>query len=68
MPNTSAIKAERVRAGFSQEEMARELNCSTNTYNLKENGKASFTLPEVLAFCKAVGLSDPLKKASIFLI
>ena len=36
------IRAERVRSGISQRDMAKSLGISTNAYNFKENGKKKF--------------------------
>lgn len=46
------IRAERVRAGKSQREMAKSLGMSTNCYNFKETGKRQFTLPEFILICE----------------
>lgn len=43
---TSKIKAYRSLHGIKQEDMADLLGIGLNTYNLKENGKNSFTLEE----------------------
>lgn len=41
-----AIKAERVRKGLTQTDMAKRLNISATSYNLKERGVRDFTLKE----------------------
>jgi transcriptional regulator with XRE-family HTH domain len=46
------IRAERVRCGFTQREMARRLGLSATGYNHKENGKRQFTLEEFVLICK----------------
>jgi len=46
------IRAERVRCGFTQREMARKLGLSATGYNHKENGKRQFTLEEFILICK----------------
>lgn len=40
------IKAERVRKGFTQEDLAKKLHIAQNTYRLKEAGIRQFTLEE----------------------
>ncbi len=52
------IRAERVRRGFTQLEMARKLGLSPTGYSQKENGKRQFTLEEFVLICKILG-SNP---------
>lgn len=52
------IRAERVRCGFTQLEMAQKLGLSATGYNHKENGKRQFTLEEFVAICKILE-TDP---------
>ncbi len=49
------IRAERVRCGFTQLEMAKKLGLSATGYNQKENGKRQFTLEEFILICKILG-------------
>ncbi|KUG04358.1 hypothetical protein ASZ90_018229 [hydrocarbon metagenome] len=49
------IRAERVRCGFTQSDMARKLGLSVTGYNHKENGKRQFTLEEFIMICKILG-------------
>lgn len=49
------IRAERVRRGYTQLEMARKLGLSATGYNHKENGKRQFTLEEFVLICKILG-------------
>ncbi len=49
------IRAERVRCGFTQLEMAKKLGLSATGYNQKENGKRQFTLEEFVLICKILG-------------
>ncbi len=51
------LKAARVRCGISQQEMAKKLGISTAAYSYKENGKYPFTLEEVPAVAKILGLT-----------
>jgi transcriptional regulator with XRE-family HTH domain len=52
------IRAERVRCGHTQLEMARKLGLSATGYNHKENGKRQFTLEEFVTICKILE-TDP---------
>lgn len=49
------IRAERVRHGLTQIQMARKLGLSATGYNHKENGKRQFTLEEFVLICKILG-------------
>ena len=46
------IKAERVRKGLTQVEMAKLLGISPNSYCMKENGHRSFDLDEFRIICQ----------------
>ncbi len=48
---TRNIRAERVRAGMTQEEMASEIGMANSTYSLKESGKHEFTVTELMKIC-----------------
>ncbi len=52
------IRAERVRCGFTQLQMAHKLGLSATGYNHKENGKRQFTLEEFILICKILEV-DP---------
>ncbi|MBQ6164742.1 MAG: helix-turn-helix domain-containing protein [Clostridia bacterium] len=67
MVRTNELIAERARAGFSRKDAAAACGCSTNTYALKETGKASFTTEEVVALCDAMGIDDIERRGYIFL-
>ncbi|MGI6434444.1 MAG: helix-turn-helix transcriptional regulator [Syntrophomonadaceae bacterium] len=49
------IRAERVRCGLTQLEMARKLGLSATGYNHKENGRRQLTLEEFVLICKILG-------------
>ncbi len=51
------IRAERVRCGFTQLEMASKLGLSATGYNHKENGKRQFTLDEFVLICNILGVN-----------
>ena len=59
--------AERVRAGMTQRDAARVIDCSVNTYGRKETGKTAFTLDEAVKLCEAFNIDDPSRRAYIFL-
>lgn len=46
------LKAKRVENGMNQEEMAKALNISRNSYNLKEAGHRDFTYSEIIIILK----------------
>lgn len=48
------IKAERVRKGFTQQDMARKLGISANSYGLKERGIRAFDLNEFKIICQTL--------------
>jgi DNA-binding XRE family transcriptional regulator len=41
------LRGKRVEKGYSQEALAKELDLSTNAYNLKETGKREFKMREI---------------------
>ncbi|MCX4355789.1 MAG: helix-turn-helix transcriptional regulator [Oscillospiraceae bacterium] len=51
------LKAERVRRGYTQEQIAKELGVSVAVYCLKENGKTAFTDAQKLALINFLGLT-----------
>lgn len=52
------IKAERVRAGLTQEELAKKMGIGVTSYNLKENGTRQFSVDELMLIANALG-TDP---------
>ncbi len=67
MVRLDEVRAERVRAGLTQEQVAVALGCSSNTYRKKEKGKTPFDVIEVERFCKICGIEDMARKSYIFL-
>lgn len=67
MTKYNEMKAFRIRAGLTQEEMAKKMGCNTNTYCNKENGKTPITTAEAAKFCEAAGIDNPDIMAFIFL-
>lgn len=51
------IKAARTRCGYSQAEVAAQLEMKQTTYAAKENGKVKFTDEQKLALAKILNLS-----------
>jgi transcriptional regulator with XRE-family HTH domain len=60
------IRAERVRKGLTQKEMAKKLGLSAVSYNQKEGGKIQFRLDEFIQICHVLD-TDPetLLKGSV---
>lgn len=52
------IKAERVRAGLTQDQLAKKLGISGTSYNLKENGSRQFTVDELMLIAATLS-TDP---------
>lgn len=67
MVNTQELKAEMVRIGMNQRELAEKTSISVNSLNRKINGKRPFYCDEVNAVCIALGIVDPIRKCQIFL-
>ena len=47
------------RAGKTQKEAARAIGITEKAMSMKANGERAFTDREILAFCRAAGLTDP---------
>jgi putative transcriptional regulator len=60
METINKIKGYRTMSGLTQEEMAKELNMSTQSYMLKETGKREFTHSEMTNFVKVIQTVDPM--------
>lgn len=62
MGNLLILKAERVKHGMKQADMAKKLGCSTPAYNQKENGKRRFSQDEITTISETLQLSgDSIK-------
>ena len=66
MGNLLILKAERVKCGLNQKEMAEIIGCSTPAYNQKEKGRRSFSQEEISLIVKRLGLSGEMIKAIFF--
>ncbi|MGM0038163.1 helix-turn-helix domain-containing protein [Enterococcus sp. DIV0546] len=58
MFNTDRVKAERIAAGLTQEEIANELGWSRTKYVKFENGKSKTGADDLADFAKIVGVTD----------
>lgn len=67
MVDTKKLKARLALVGYTQEQLAKNVNMSVNSLNCKINGRAIFNCDEVDALCKALGIENPAEKAEIFL-
>lgn len=67
MVKLNEVKAERIKVGLTQAEMAERIGCTATSYGSKERGQAAFSVAEIERFCDVCGISDPLRKADIFL-
>lgn len=55
--NFLKIKAALVERGYTQTELAKEMNMSKNTLNFKLNGKSDLTVPEMWQMCQILNIS-----------
>lgn len=61
------LKAERVRNGLTQMDVAKKLNISISMYNAKENGKMRFSGEEMSKLIDVLKLDYP-RFSAIFLV
>ena len=54
MQEFNKVKSIRVGAGITQDQIAKVLGISKNTYNAKENGASDWKLSEMNAFTDAI--------------
>ena len=66
MGNLIMLKAERVKHGLTQKEMAEIIGCSTPAYNQKEKGRRKFSQDEISVIVRRLGLSGEMIKAIFF--
>ena len=67
MVNALEMKAARIRAGMTQEEIAQAVGISTSTYSDYERGKRDLPINVAVKFCEACGIDDLNARALIFL-
>ena len=51
------VRAERVRAGLTQEQIAEKLGISATSYSYKESGRRQFKVQEFISICNILNLS-----------
>ena len=54
-------------AGFTQKTLSKALGIGLSTFSAKINGHRSFNTLEIKKMCELLRISDPKKKAAIFL-
>ncbi|SHK45592.1 helix-turn-helix domain-containing protein [Tepidibacter formicigenes] len=52
------LKSARVKNGYTQKDLAKELCLGTTSYTKRENGQISFTVDEVCLLREKLSLSD----------
>ena len=67
MVNTKELKAAIVRAGYTQEDVAKKIGISTYTFGLKAKNKSKFDVVQAMEICEILGIHDKSQKAAIFL-
>lgn len=67
MINTKLLKGKIVSAGMTQQELAKKLHMSENTFSSKINNKSSFDIMEVFQICELLGINSGDEKCDIFL-
>ena len=67
MVRTNELQAERKRAGVTQSDCARAINCSVKTYCAKENNERPFTIDEAILLCNFLSIDSGERRAFIFL-
>lgn len=65
--NTKKLKAALVESGYTQRDLAKEMNMSKNTLNAKLNGKSAITIDEALLFSEKLNLTK-VSFENIFLL
>ena len=66
MGNLLILKAERVKKGMNQSDMAKIIGCSVPAYNQKEKGKRKFSQDEISIITKELKLSGDMIKDIFF--
>lgn len=63
--NSRELKAQRVRVGLTQKDVAENTTMTEPKYCNKENGKEPFTLPELIELIPVLELEHDLNKINI---
>lgn len=58
MFNTDRIKAERIAAGYTQDDIARQMGWSRSKYSKFENGKSKTGADDLADFAEIVGVRN----------
>lgn len=66
MVNSRLLKTARVRAGFTQKQLAKAIDMGETSYTKRENGIVDFTSKEIIRIVKALKLSDTEIQAIFF--
>ena len=67
MINTKLLKGKIVSAGMTQQELAKKMHMSENTFSSKINNKSSFDIMEVFQLCELLSINSGDEKCEIFL-
>ena len=65
--NKTAFICAMYAAGYNQKTLATRMGMTENTLSAKINGKSNFDTYEAMLFCELCNVSNPQKKAEIFL-
>ncbi len=65
--NSKKLKAAYVRAGYTQETLAKAMGMGVNTLNAKVNNTSKITTDEAKLMCKILGINKNSEKVDIFL-
>lgn len=66
--NKNMLRGEMAAAGFTQTKLANEARIPLSSLSAKINGHRQFSLHEAKLLCQALGISDKVKMADIFLV
>lgn len=67
MINTKELKAAIARAGYTQEEVAKQIGISSYTFGKKAKNKSKFDVIQANQICDILGIHNNEYKAEIFL-
>ncbi|WP_316607792.1 hypothetical protein [uncultured Ruminococcus sp.] len=67
MVNTKELKAEMVRAGYTNDSLAKEIGMTPTTFGRKANNEGKFDIIEANSICLVLGITDNARKSLIFL-
>lgn len=67
MVNVNLLKAETVKRGYKDRDVANALNISVQAYNKKLRKETKFTVNDAFIICRFLDIVEPSLKADIFL-